>query len=246
MKRLASTGLLSMLLLTTGAQALEARAVIKTPQRAILSAELVAKVIDLPKSPGEAFQKGDLLVQLDCRLFEAQTDKVQAEQRASQLKLQNAQTLNRLNAIGQLEVDMAQAELDKVQAELRMTQLNVERCQIHAPYDGKVVQWLVKPYEIANQNQTLIEIVGTQQLEAEMIVPAYWVNWLKLGKSVNLKIEELNQVIPTRITHIGAVIDPVSQTLVLRSLITKPPAGLLPGMSVTAEFEPPKPNAITP
>jgi len=245
MLRFANIGIIWLLLITT-AQALEARAVIKTPQRATLSAELVAKVIGLPKSPGEVFRQGDLLVQLDCRLFEAQTDKVQAERRAIQLKLQNAITLNRLNAIGQLEVDMAQAELDKVEAELRMTELNVERCQIHAPYDGKVVQWLVKSYEIANQNQTLIEVVGTKQLEAEMIVPANWVNWLRVGKQVNLIIEELNQVLPTRISYIGAVIDPVSQTLVLRSLITKPPAGLLPGMSVTAQFTPPQPNPKNP
>jgi RND family efflux transporter MFP subunit len=241
-KKLLFGGLLWCLSVTCFAQPMEARAVINTPQRAILSAELVAKVVRLPKSVGERFRKGDVLVKLDCQLYQVQHQKVQAEQRASELKLQNAQTLNNLNAIGRLEVDMAQADLDKINAELHMTELNTQRCEILAPYDGKVVNWLVKPHEIAGQHQQLLEIVGTRSLEAEIIVPAQWIQWLQVGSQVDLVIDELQHTVATQISHIGAVIDPASQTLFLRARVQNPPPGLLPGMSVTARFPQPTHN----
>lgn len=213
-----------------------ARGILVAVHKATLSSELAAKVIAVPKKMGESFKKGDSLIELDCRLFNAQLEKVDAEAKVAQVKLENTQQLNRLNSIGTLDVAIAQADLQKVQAERTMAQLNVERCDIKAPFDGSVEQLDIRPFEVVQQQQALMKVVGLNPLEADIIVPAQWMTWLELNKTIVLQVEETQQTLQAVISHIGPSVDPTSQTIQIRATIKKVPAKVLPGMSVVANF----------
>ncbi|SBS33508.1 multidrug resistance protein MdtN [Marinomonas spartinae] len=213
-----------------------ARGILVAVHQATLSSELAAKVIAVPKQMGETFKKGDTLIQLDCRLFNAQLEKVDAEAKAARAKLDNVQQLNRLNSIGTLDVAIAEADLQKVQAERLMAQLNVARCDIKAPFSGSVEQLDIHPFEIVQQRQALMKIVGHERLEADIIVPAQWMTWLAINKTIVLQVEETKQRLQAVISHIGPSVDPTSQTIQIRAAIKKVPVKVLPGMSVVAEF----------
>ncbi|NVK72094.1 MAG: efflux RND transporter periplasmic adaptor subunit [Oceanospirillaceae bacterium] len=225
-------------LTSVGASAEEhARGILVASNKASLSSELAAKVIAVSKRMGESFKKGDSLIQLDCRLFEAQLDKVDAEVTVAQKKLENTLQLNRLNSIGTLEVAIAEADLQKVEAERSMAQVNVERCDIKAPFDGSVEQLDVQPFEVVKQQQALMKIVGLNQLEADIIVPAQWMTWLRINKTMTLQVEETQQRLQAVVSHIAPSVDPTSQTIQIRATINKVPEKVLPGMSVVAEFK---------
>ncbi|OXY80757.1 efflux RND transporter periplasmic adaptor subunit [Oceanimonas doudoroffii] len=215
----------------------KARAVIKALDRAVLSGELAARVTQLPKRPGDSFRQGELLLGLDCSLYQAQADKVAAESKAARFKLDNAKQLNELRSIGSLDVALAQSEYAQAQAELRIARLNTERCQIKAPYDGRVVAVLVNRHENIRQQQEVLEIVADQRLEAEVVVPATWLGWLKPELPLTLRIDETGASVEAAVVAISPAIDPVSQTLQLRARLTQP-SGLMPGMSASAYFTP--------
>ena len=215
---------------------LEARSVIKTIDRATLSGELVAKIIKIPKRMGESFKKGDNLLVLDCSIFEAQKQKVSAERDLAKTKVKNARELNKLRSIGAIDVALAEADVRKNEAELRIATLNTDRCAIKAPYDGKVVNLMVNEHEIVGQ-QPLIEIVGTNRLEADIIVPAKWISWLTIGTKLTLTVDETGKQIASQVSYISPAIDPVSQTLQLRASLNNVQS-VMPGMSATAKFEP--------
>lgn len=213
-----------------------ARGILVAVHQATLSSELAAKVIALPKQMGESFKKGAILVQLDCRLFNAQLKKVEAQEKVARAKLENAQQLNRLNSIGTLDLTIAEADLQKVQAERTITQLNVSRCNIKAPFNGRVEQMDIHPFEVVQQRQALMKIVGRERLEADIIVPAQWMEWLTINKTIILQVEETNQSLTAVIRHIGPSVDPTSQTVQIRATIKNVPDKVLPGMSVVAKF----------
>ena len=221
--------------LPTQAEEYKARAVINAWDRAVLSGELAARITSLPKRPGESFNKGDLLIGLDCALYEAQASKVAAEHTAARVKLDNARQLNELRSIGSLDVALAQSEYAQTQAELRIARINTQRCRIKAPYNGKVVTVLVNQHENIRQQQELIEIVADQRLEAEVVVPATWLSWLQPSMPLTLQIDETGARVEATIAAISPAIDPVSQTLLLRAELA-PSAALMPGMSATAYF----------
>ena len=220
------------------AEDVSARGILVASHKATLSTELAGKVISVPKKMGESFRAGETLLALDCRLFEAQTDKVAAEAQVAQIRLDNTKQLNQLRSIGTLEVAIAEAELAKVQAEYRIAKLNVERCKIKAPFAGFVEQLDIQNHEIVQQQQPLITIVNKQQLQADIIVPSDWMTWLEIGAKIQLRVEETGQTLQGTLTHIGPSIDPTSQTLQLKAAVKNVPEKVLPGMSVVAQFNP--------
>ena len=56
----------------------ESRALVVASQEAIISSELAARVAEVLIEETESFKKGDLLINFDCRLYEAQEDVVAA------------------------------------------------------------------------------------------------------------------------------------------------------------------------
>lgn len=217
-------------------ESLETRGVIKALQRAVISGEIAARIKQLPKRTGESFRKGETLVSFECALFEAQRDKVAAEREGAETKLKNDRQLEALNSIGHLEVALSEAELKKAEAELRIARLNAERCIIRAPYDGLMVQVLVNEHESVREQQELLEIVDTGSLEAEIVVPANWLAWLKVGQPLRMRIDETGKTVDAKVIAIGATIDPVSQTTNVRARFTGKQSRLVPGMSGTANF----------
>lgn len=214
-----------------------ARGILVAADKATLSSELAARVVALPKKMGETFKQGDSLIQLDCRLFEAQLDKVDAETKVARMKLDNTKQLNQLNSIGTLEVVIAEAELQKVEAERSMARFNVERCDIKAPFDGAVEQLDIHRFEVVQQQQALMKVVSRGRLEADIIVPAQWMAWLTKNTEIRLQVEETKQTLQAVVSVIGPSVDPTSQTLQIRATIKNVPAKVLPGMSVVAEFQ---------
>lgn len=214
-----------------------ARAVIKASQRAVLSGEVAARVKHLPLRPGDAFARGDVLVALDCALYQAQAEKVAAELHSARIRRDNASELKVLSAIGEIEVALAISDFAQAQAELNIARLNTSRCTIKAPWDGRVVSVFVNEHEVIRQQQELVEVLKSGGLEAEVVVPAEWLRWLKPGMPLQLQVDSIDAAAEARVIALNPAIDPVSQTVTLRAELIE--TGLLvPGMSASAVFTP--------
>ena len=215
----------------------EARAVVQAVNHAELSSELAGRITRLPHRMGEAFRKGDVLVGLDCQLYEAQASKVAAELDAARVKLESSAELKALNAIGDMDVALAESEFAQSRAELSIARINTRRCDIHAPWDGRVAELRVSRHENVKQQQPLILIVDDSSLEAEVVVPAAWLAWLESGQAVELRAESLGVTAEATVSAISPAIDAVSQTVLLRATLA-PDTALVPGITATAVFLP--------
>lgn len=214
----------------------QVRALVVSRDRAVLSAEIAARIADMPFRPGDAFDQGDRLVRFDCSRFVAQRDVAVGDVAAARKSLESVEKLRSLNAAGQLEVEIAAAQLSKAEAQQRLYQSDVNRCGIQAPYGGRIVAWHANPHEVANPGEDLIEIVRVGSLEIEMIVPSGWLSWLKPALPLTVAVDETGRRYDATITTIGAEVDPVSQTVAIRATFADSPDDLLPGMSGSAAF----------
>lgn len=234
---------LALLSFGANAQQHQARGVLVAEQMATLSSELTSSVVKLPYALGQSFKKGRALVQLDCSVFRAQVQKILAEREAAKIKVDNVTKLSQLKSVGKLEVALAQAELKKIEAELNIARINTRRCAINAPFDGRVSKLHVKRYEAVEQQQAVIDIVGSAQLRVDVIVPAAWVKWLSKGQPVFIVIDETGDKVEGKISHLGPNIDHTSQTLRIQAKIVSKNSALLPGMSAMVSFTPNNQNS---
>jgi RND family efflux transporter MFP subunit len=217
-----------------------ARALIEPGAEAVLSSEIGGRILELPVDSGERFAKGDLLVGFDCSFHQAELAAARAELVRARRVLANTQQLAQLNSVGQLDVALAEADVAKANAQVRTRGLYVQRCQLRAPYDGRVVERPVNRYETVGKDQELMSVIASEGLRVRLIVPSSWLAWLEPGAGFDLEIDETGRTHAAEVTTIGARIDPVSQTVPLRGRLTgERPADLLPGMSGTAQFDAP-------
>jgi membrane fusion protein (multidrug efflux system) len=209
------------------------RVVVQSLMQATLSAEIAARIVQLPWRDGDSFKKGDTLVAFDCAIFEAQRDKVGAELKAANAKLENDRALERTRSIGALEVVLSEVSVSRAQAEMRMAQINTDRCVIQAPWAGRILQRRAQELEVAKLHQEVLSIVSTDALEVMAVVPGQWVRSLKPGQTFEVRIDETGSRHTAEVVALGSQVDAVSQTINVRARIARD-ARLLPGMTGTA------------
>jgi membrane fusion protein (multidrug efflux system) len=235
----ASAEVPGMSVLPLAEQTFETRGVVIAPRQAVLSSEINAQVTRVPFRAGESFKKGERLVSFDCRILEAQRDKVRAERNAAKQKVTSNQTMAKLRSVGKLELAISEAELAQAQAGVRIAQLAVERCRLNAPFDGRVVRTMVSENESIGERQELLEIVDEALREMEIIVPATWLTWIETGARLTVLLDETGEEVQGEVIVPGAVIDPASQSLTLRARLEAGGGQLVPGMSATVRFDGP-------
>ena len=237
LKYLVKTAVLIVLMLSyADAEVRESRALVVASQEAILSSELAARIENIAVKEMQRFKKGDLLIQFDCSLYEAQKDVVSANANSALIKLKSDEQMLQMRSIGKYELELSISEYEKAKSELRIAELNVERCQIKAPFDGAVEEVVVNTFETIQPQVELMKIIQTDILELEMVVSSEWISWLKIGHPIKVYIDEIQKEFNATISGIGANVDAVSQTIQLKGTITDTSPALLPGMSGRVVF----------
>ncbi len=237
LKYLVKTAVLIVLMLSyANAEVRESRALVVASQEAILSSELAARIENIAVKEMQRFKKGDLLIQFDCSLYEAQKDVVSANANSALIKLKSDEQMLQMRSIGKYELELSISEYEKAKSELRIAELNVERCQIKAPFDGAVEEVVVNTFETIQPQVELMKIIQTKVLELEMVVSSEWISWLKIGHPIKVYIDEIQKEFNATISGIGANVDAVSQTIQLKGTITDTSPALLPGMSGRVVF----------
>ncbi len=217
-------------------QAGAVRGLLKAQAHSALSVQISARVQEIFKREGEAFRRRDVLLRFDCSLLDAEWRAANAAWKAKRLKARAKQRLLSYQAAGKLDAAVAAAEAEQAAAEARRARLKVQQCKVHAPFDGWVVERHVDVAETPTPGSKLLTIVQRGPLQAEMIVPAAWLKWLKPAQAFIFHVDGLATRLRGQVTRIGAVVDDVSQTVRVYGVVEAPPPAVKPGMTGQVEF----------
>ncbi|MEZ2739546.1 efflux RND transporter periplasmic adaptor subunit [Comamonas jiangduensis] len=204
-----------------------------------LAAEIGAKVQRLPVVEGAAFRQGQLLVQFDCSLQQAQLNKAQAGVDATEKTWRANQRLAELNSVGKIELDTSQAEWNKARADLSANRSLLGKCQITAPYAGRIAEQKIREQQYAQPGQPLLDIIDDSVLELEFLVPSRWLSWLQQGTAFEVRIDETGKTYPAKVQRLAARVDPVSQSIKVNAAIHGKFPELIAGMSGQVLMAPP-------
>lgn len=213
----------------------QSRAVIHSFDRTILSSEIGGKIVFIQKNNGDVFEKNETLAKIDCDIYIAEKDKIKVKRDLLQIKYDKSKHLNTLNSVGQFEVKTSELELQEQELELKIATINVNRCEIRAPFSGRIVDKKASKFQNIKPQEELFEIINNDSLEIRTVVPAKWLSWLKVGQEITINIDELDINLKSKILQIDSVVDPKSQTVNLRAKIENT-SNIIAGMSATVSF----------
>jgi len=141
---------------------------------------------------GALVHKGDVLFQLDARPYQAEVDRLTANQAQAKAELSLAETNQRRaamllaqHAIAQQEADRqattaqsAQAQLSAATAALAAARLNLDFTQVRSPIEGRVSNARVTPGNLVTSNDVLTSVVSVNPVYVYFDVDEQ--TWLKL------------------------------------------------------------------
>ena len=227
----------------------------KTPEYVILqpideatfSSETSASVEKLTVKEGSYFKAGDILLELDCRVQNAEYQKAVAQQEATNIALKSAIKLKGYDSISEYELVKARSDAAMVNADVSKLSAIVDKCVVKAPFNGAVAQLMVHEHETVKPGDPLMKIVNTDHIIVEMEVPSDWLQWLHIDSTFTVHVNEIDKSITAKIIRINPEIEPVSQTVKIVGEIETTADKLLPGMSGQASFpdNPTKKNTVS-
>jgi membrane fusion protein, multidrug efflux system len=213
------------------------RGLIKPVEKAIISSEISGKIDSIPFKAGDAFKKGDVLVNFDCSFYRADLASADAAYNSKQKVFENNEQLLALNAISDIDVSISKAEVEVARAERTMKAIKVNQCKIKAPYSGRIIEVAINEHETVPSDKEILSVLNDRDLEIELIVPSNWLNWLTVGEPFSFLIDETGETLEAKVSKIAAVVDPVSQTIKLIGKFNGKIESVLSGMSGTAQFK---------
>lgn len=187
---------------------------------------------------GDTIQKGQLLLELDNRPFQARIQTAQA--RLTRLKLideeaerefERQQALYEAMSIAQRTLTLAEidrktaaASLAEAQAELDLAKLDLEYSQLHSPLNGIVLSVESWPGQAINNSQriqTLFRLASNQPWHISALVEDEILDRLNLGQVYSGKNQNL-QARLIRIDPVSKADDRIHRTEVRFELISNP------------------------
>ena len=217
------------------------RGVVKAATQAVLYAQIQGRVSQVPYKEGQRFEKGNLLIQLDCDKYRAELAGALAEYESKDKTAHNNRELTKLNAVSTLELEISEAEAKKAAAAIRLAEINVKSCRIAAPFSGRIVGVMINEHENVFPNDKLLSLLDDTSLEIELVLPSSSLAWLKRKSPFSFTVDETRREYTAKVKEIGANVDPASQTVKVIGAFDQLPSEILAGMSGTAQFAPRQP-----
>lgn len=221
---------------TSSAQ-VEARGLVRSPQRIAYRSEIMAPVKSASFLTGQSFKEGDVLIEMDCSRYEAEERAARASAHAANIEYKTQKRLHSYQAAGKNEVDLAAARASEARAQLQVHEERNQACSFEAPFSGRVVELNVMPHEFPSADKPMIVVIDDTTLEIELVVPSKWLNWLRPGTGFEIVIDETGDTGHGEVERIAAEVDPVSQTIKIVAKFVERPTSVLAGMSGSVKFE---------
>jgi len=180
---------------------------IQPERKADLRAEVSAVVLQVLKENGDVVRKGDVLVRLDETAIRDNLSSAednarsaaqaldQAERNLQRLKTLRESGMTSLQALDDAEVrrNAAQSELSASNARAANARQQLQRTLVRAPFDGVVGERKVSAGDTASIGKELLKVLDPTSMRFEGRISADKVGQVKLGQSVNFRINGYTQ-----------------------------------------------------
>ena len=197
----------------------------------VLRPEVSGRITQLNFTDGQRVKKGQVLVQFDDQLPQAQIQQSMAELSIAQANQKRNQELVAQNFISQRSLDESAANLQVAQAKLALSKATAERLKIIAPFDGIAGIRLVNVGDYLKDGADIVNIEDIDAIFVDFRLPERFQSKVKRGQTAMLDMDALpGRKYSAKIQAIDPLIDANGRSVGIRGCIDNRQLQLRPGM----------------
>ena len=204
---------------------------LRSRQGVVLRPEVSGRITQLNFRDGERVRKGQLLVQLDDQLPQAQVKQSRAELSIAQANHKRNQELLAQNFVSQRSLDESAANLEVAQAKLALAQASAARLKILAPFDGIAGIRNVSVGDYLKDGTDIVNLEDIDTVYVDYRLPERFQTQVKPGQRATVELDALpGRSFEARVQAVDPLIDANGRSIGVRASITNQKLLLRPGM----------------
>lgn len=182
---------------------------IKTP--------VAGTVLAIHFKEGQKVSKGQLLVQIDDRIWKAQIKGLKAQLVAAREDLKRKEALLKAEGASQEEVDGVRSSVLQMEAKIEELSVYVSLAAVAAPFSGQLGMRDFSVGAYLSQGQSITQIAQMERLKVDFNIPGRYLSQLSSGKEI--KVIANKDTLSASVYAVNPIIDENTRTIQLRALL---------------------------
>ncbi len=204
---------------------------LRSVQGVMLRPEVSGRIARLGFTDGARVRRGQLLLQLDDTLQQAQLKQAEAQASIARTNLQRSRELLAQNFISASAVDQNAAALQVADAQVALAQAQVQRMRVLAPFDGTTGLKMVDVGDYVRDGADIVALEDLSALTVQFALPERYADRVRAGQPVELTVDALaGRSFKGRVQALDVQVDANGRALQVLARVANPGAVLKPGM----------------
>jgi membrane fusion protein (multidrug efflux system) len=197
---------------------------------------------------GATVQEGDLILELDASVEQAQLAAAEAQQKWTELEFRRATDLVAKNSAPRNQLDTAEAQLAQASAAVNQIKAQIEKKRLRAPFSGRIGIRQVNAGQYVSRGRGLIPLQKLDRMYVNFSVPQRQLAALSPGQKVFVRVDAFPAPFTGSISAINSEVDAATRNISVQAILPNPQQQLRSGMFVQVEVELPggRPQVVVP
>lgn len=196
----------------------------------MISSETAGRILEVPVLEGMRVMKGAVMARIDAESIERSIDELENTLDLANTLFEKQERLWKQQIGTEVQYLEAKNRKEGLERNLASARTNLEKAIIRAPFSGTVESLEVRLGEMVQPGMGMFQFVGENDLFIEADISESYIGVLSKGDSVDVNFPSINKNIQTKVSSVGAIINPNNRTFKVEVF--------LPNMSMV------KPNMI--
>mgnify|MGYP000903280618 CR=1 FL=1 len=202
-------------------------------QGVVLGAEMSGAVKNIAFESGATVRAGDLLVELDSSVEQAQLRSAMASADLARLNLERARELREKKMMSQADLDSAEAKAQQANAQIDNIRAVIAKKAIRAPFAGRTGIRQINLGQFLDNGAAVVTLQSLDPVYVNFSLPQQDLAQLGVGMAVRVTTDAFpGQNFEGKLTAINPEVDAVTRNVRLQATLANPAGKLRPGMYV--------------
>lgn len=207
-------------------------------QGVTLSAEEAGTVRRIAFESGATVREGQLLVEFDVQVEQAQLRSATANAELARANLARARDLRAKNMVSQADLETNEAQAKQAEAQIDNYRAVIAKKTLHAPFAGRTGIRQINLGQFLNAGDPIVSLQSLDPVYVDFALPQQRLAQLQVGMTVRVATDAFpGQSFTGELTAMNPEVELATRNIRLRATLANPQGLLRPGMFVTVAAE---------
>ncbi|MDR7131286.1 RND family efflux transporter MFP subunit [Algoriphagus sp. 4150] len=178
----------------------------------MISSETAGRILEVPVSEGQTVAQGAVLATIDAESIQRNIDELENSLSLARTLFEKQERLWKQQIGTEVQFLEAKNRKEGLERNLATTKTQLDKATVRAPFSGTVESVQVRLGELVQPGMSMFQFVGKNDLFIEADISESYIGVLNKGDSVNVDFPSINQDFRTRVSSVGAIINPDNRT----------------------------------